>query len=81
MAEFIWAKNRPSPKNEPELIEAYKKAVPVAANEDLYDISAVITIDGVIGHGLLYFADNRSKDDKYHKCYHFVSDYALKSFM
>ena len=81
MENYIWAKNRQSPSNEDEWIEAYKKAVPSSKNYDLYDIAAVVTQEGINGHGLVYFSDNRSRDGNYHKCYHFIPDYRLRLFL
>ena len=77
----VTAKNRTSPSNEDAYIEAYKKVVPSAENEDNYDIAAVITIYGVYGHALMHQSYNRSHDDDYHTCYHFVSDDELRLYM
>ena len=78
---FVYAKNRPSPYNEDAFIEAYKKAVPVANRSDNYDIAAVITNMGICGHALMNQSDNRSRDNHYHNCYHFVSDDELRHYM
>lgn len=77
----VRAKNRVSPSNEDALIEAYKKAVPSAANYDSYDIAAVVTISGIYGHAMMHYSDNRSHDDDYHTCYNFVSDDELRYYM
>ena len=61
----VRAKNRVSPPNEDAYIEAYKKAIPSAANYDSYDIAAVVTISGIYGHAMMHYSDNRSHDDDY----------------
>lgn len=75
------AKNRQSPWNEDDYIRAYKKAVPSAENDDNYDIAAVITTSGYIGHAMMHYSYNRSHDGNYHICYNFVSDDELKNYM
>lgn len=75
------AKNRPSPLNEDDYIEAYKKVAPSAEKEDNYDIAAVVTITGLLGHAMMYYSYNRSKDGCYHTCYNFVSDDELRRYM
>ena len=77
----IMAKNRPSPFNEDDYIEAFKRAVPEANHDDNYDIAAVITSLGEVGHALMYYRDNRSHDNQYHPCKHFVSDDELRRYM
>lgn len=77
----VLAKNRPSPANEDEYIEAYKKVVPSAAGRDNKDIAAVITSTGIYGHALMYYTYNRGHDSEYHTCYHFVSDDELRRYM
>ena len=77
----VYAKNRPSPWNEDDYIRAYKKAIPNASSEDCLDIAAVITRDGIYGHALMNQSNNRSRDDDYHLCYHFVSDNELIRYM
>ena len=77
----ISAKNRPSPWNEDDYREAYKKAVPSATNDDNYDISAVVTAYGTYGHALMHQSYNRSHDESYHTCYNFVSDDELRRYM
>ena len=77
----VIAKNRTSPYNEDDYIEAYKKAVPSANNDDNYDIAAVVTMSGYIGHAMMYYSDNRSHDNNYHTCYNFVSDDELRRYM
>lgn len=79
--DSVLAKNRPSPWNEADYIEAYKKVVPSATQDDNYDIAAVITSGGVNGHALMYYSYNRSHDNQYHICYHFVSDSELIYFI
>ena len=77
----VLAKNRPSPFNEDDYIEAYKKAVPSAENEDNYDIAAVVTIEGIVGHAMMNQSYNRSHDNDYHLCRSFVSDDELRYYM
>ena len=77
----VSAKNRPSPWNEDDFIEAYKRAVPSSVNEDNYDIAAVITISGYQGHAMMHYSYNRSRDGNYHTCYNFVSDNELRRYM
>ena len=72
------AKNRKSPKNENEYIEAYKRLNPKANKQDNYDIAAVIAKDGTKGHGLLSEDINRSHDKNYHRVTSFISDSELK---
>ena len=77
----VFAKNRQSPWNEDEFIEAYKKVVPESEKKDNYDIAAVITYDGYYGHAMMNESDNRSHDSQYHYCYNFVSDDELRQYM
>lgn len=72
------AKNRTSPKNENDYIAAYLKENPAAKKQDGMDISAVITKDGIRGHGLLSEEINRSHDKDYHRVKHFIPDSELK---
>ena len=76
----IQARNRPSPSNEDDYIEAYIRAVPNAERKDNYDIAAVISIYGTYGHALMDQSDNRSHDNNYHTCYDFVSDDELRNY-
>lgn len=76
-----YAKNRPSPWNEDDYIEAYKKVIPSATRDDNYDIAAVVTYGGVNGHALMLYSYNRSHDESYHICYDFVSDDELSYYM
>lgn len=71
-------KNRTSPKNEDDYIAAYLKANPEAKKQDGMDISAVITKDGIRGHGLLAEEINRSHDKDYHRVKNFIPDSELK---
>ena len=71
-------KNRTSPKNEDDYIAAYLKANPSAKKQDGMDISAVITKDGIRGHGLLSEGINRSHDKEYHRVKNFIPDSELK---
>ena len=72
------AKNRPSPKNEDKLINAYLKQNPSAKKSDGMDIAAVTTKDGVKGHGLMPEEYNRSRDSDYHRVKAFIPDSKLK---
>lgn len=72
------AKNRTSPKNENDYIFAYKQINPSANKQDGMDIAAVITKDGVRGHGLLSEEYNRSHDTEYHRVKNFIPDNELK---
>ena len=73
------AKNRTSPKNEADLIQAYKQ-LNKSANKlgDNMDIAAVMTKDGEKGHGLLPEKFNRSRDKDLHRVTDFISDKELK---
>ena len=73
------AKNRPSPRNEKDYIQAYKEMNPKANRHDNYDIAAVITKDGTKGHGLLSENINRGHDKNYHIVKDFVPDNELKN--
>ena len=77
----VKARNRVSPSNEEQYIEAYKKIVPQSNREDNYDIAAVVTIGGTYGHAMMNQSDNRSHDYEYHTCYNFVSDDELRLYM
>lgn len=71
-------KNRTSPKNESDYIEAYLQLNPTAKKVDGLDISAVITKDGTRGHGLMDESLNRSKDRDYHRVKDFIPDKELQ---
>lgn len=71
-------KNRTSPKKEDDYIVAYLKANPAAKKQDGMDISAVITKEGIRGHGLLPEYINRSHDKDYHRIKNFIPDSELK---
>lgn len=75
------ARNRRSPRNEDDYIEAYLVFNPAARKKDGMDISAVITKDGTPGHGLLNKSINRSHDKEYHRVTNFVPDSELKKKM
>lgn len=77
----VLAKNRPSLANESDWITAYKKVFPSAANEDSYDISAVITISGYVGHAQMHQSYNRAHDGQYHTCYNFITDDDLRNYL
>ncbi|MDR1247234.1 MAG: hypothetical protein LBK57_09435 [Clostridiales Family XIII bacterium] len=72
------AKNRRSPQNERELIQAYLQQNPNAKKEDGLDVAAVITKEGTRGHGLMSEELNRSRDSRYHRVKNFISDEELK---
>ena len=80
-SQSVLAKNRQSPVNEDRLVEAYKKAYPISRLEDNYDIAAVITMSGLIGHAMMYSSYNRSHDNQYHMCYNFITDDELVYYM
>ena len=71
-------KNRTSPKNEADYIAAYLKKNPAAKREDRIDIAAVVTKDGIKGHGLLPENINRGHDEDYHRIKNFIPDSELK---
>ncbi len=72
------ARNRKSPANEEMYIQQYLKQNPKAKREDGMDVAAVITKDGVRGHGLLPEEFNRSHDKKNHIVKDFIPDNKLK---
>lgn len=74
-------KNRRSPANEAMYIQEYLKQNPRAKRDDGQDVSAVITKNGVKGHGLLSEEVNRSHDTKNHIVKDFISDDVLKQKM
>jgi len=71
-------RNRPSPKNEAAMIEAYKQQNPKANRKDGMDVAAIVTKNGEKGHGLLPQEINRSHDHDYHRVYDFIPDCKLK---
>ena len=77
----VYAKNRPSPSNEPDWIAAYKRRVPSSVYDDVYDIAAVVTDSGIRGHAMMHYSDNRSNDNNFHWCRNFVSDDELQYYM
>ena len=76
------AKNRRSPKNEADYIEAYKQ-INKSANKlgDGLDIAAVTTKSGEKGYGLMKEELNRSHDKEYHVVKDFVPVSELKKKM
>ena len=70
--------NRKSPSNEDSLIKAYLEKNPSAKKRDGLDIAAVITKDGIKGHGLLPEEFNRSHDRDNHRVKDFIPDSELK---
>ena len=72
------AKNRKSPQNEDQLINAYLQRNPSAKKADGLDVTAVIAKDGTKGHGLMPEEYNRSHDTDYHRVKNFIPDSELK---
>lgn len=72
-------KNRKSPENESDYIEAYKQMNNKADRPDGLDIAAVITTDGIKGHALVTEENNRSKDSGFHYGKDFIPDSELKT--
>ena len=74
------AKNRTSPKNETELIQAYLQQNPSAKKaDDGFDVAAVTAKNGTRGHGLMAEELNRSRDNDYHRVKDFIPDNELKN--
>jgi len=73
------ARNRKSPKNEDDMIQAYIQKNPSAKKADGKDIAAVVTKNGTRGHGLMSEKHNRSRDSGLHRVEAFISDSELKS--
>lgn len=71
-------RNRKSPSNEADFINAYKELNPKAGKKDSFDIAAVRTLDGTPGHALLNQSINRSKDKNNHIGQNFIPDTELK---
>ena len=71
------AKNRKSPKNESELIQAYIQKNPSAKKADGLDVAAVTAKDGTRGHALMQEKHNRSRDTDYHRVKDFIPDSTL----
>lgn len=71
-------KNRTSPRNEEDYINAYKEMNRRMPKNDLKDVSAVTTKDGIKGHGLLPQDINRSHDSEYHRVKNFIPDSELR---
>lgn len=72
------ARNRKSPSNEEMYIHEYLRMNPSAKKTDGLDIAAVITKDGIRGHGLLPEEFNRCHDKKNHIVKDFIPDSELK---
>ena len=72
------ARNRKSPTNEDAYIQAYLDKNPAARKADGLDVAAVITKDGIRGHGLLSEELNRSHDHNNHIVKDFIPDSDLK---
>lgn len=70
--------NRKSPRNEDEYIKRYLEKNPSAKRKDGMDVSAVRSVNGINGHGLLPEEFNRSHDNKVHRVYDFIPDSELK---
>lgn len=71
-------KNRKSPSNEQDYINAYKAMNPKACKKDNLDIACVTSKSGEKGHALIKQTINRSKDNEYHRGQDFISDKDLK---
>ena len=71
------AKNRKSPKNEGELIQAYLQKNPSAKKADGLDVAAVTAKDGTRGHALMAEEHNRSRDRDFHRVKDFIPDSEL----
>lgn len=76
-----FGKNRPSPDNEDEYRYAYKKLNPRAERKDTLDIACVVSITGILGHGLMEQSPNRAKDDDWHRVYDFIPDTEIRKVM
>ena len=76
--ENKYGRNRKSPSNEEMYIKEYMKKNPNAKKNDGYDVSAVITKNGIPGHGLLKEEINRSHNKNYHIVKDFIPDSDLK---
>ena len=72
------ARNRKTPANEDMYIREYLKRNPSAKKADGLDVSAVITKDGIKGHGLLSEKFNRSHDKNNHVVKNFIPDSELR---
>lgn len=76
------ARNRKSPSNEINYINAYKIANPAAKKQDGFDIGAVKAKDGTNGHAQVPEGINRSHDNKnYHRVQNFIADTELRKNM
>ena len=76
------AKNIKSPKNEAELVAAYKKINKSASNlNDGLDISIVESKSGEKGIGLMDEKFNRSRDTDFHRVKDFVPMDEIKKQM
>ena len=73
-----FGRNRRSPANEDAYVQEYLKRNPSAKKNDNLDVAAVITKDGIKGHGLLKEEFNRSHDKKNHIIKDFIPDSELK---
>ena len=71
-------KNRKSPENESDYIEAYKQMNNKADRPDGLDIAAVRAKDGTLGHAMVKEEHNRSKDRDHHIGKDFIPDSELK---
>ena len=67
------AKNRKSPENESDYINAYKQLNPSAEKKnDGLDVAAVTAKDGTKGYGLMPEEHNRSNDNEFHRVKDFI---------
>ena len=74
-------RNRRSPKIEDKYIAAYIKENPKAKKKDGMDIAAVVSKNGIKGHGLVPESINRSHDKRNHQVKDFISDVELRKKM
>ena len=74
-------KNRPSPKNEKDYVDAYKKQNPSSKKSDKLDVSAVETKNGEKGYALTNESINRSHDTNYHVGKDYISEKDLKKII
>ncbi|MBQ9458257.1 MAG: hypothetical protein IJU64_07150 [Bacilli bacterium] len=77
----VIARNRKSPSDEKERVNAYLRLVPEAAKRDGKDVAAVTTKGGIKGHGLMNQHDNRAKDRDNHRVERFVPEKEIEREM
>jgi len=74
-------KNRPSPKNEQAIVDAYQKQNPSSKKSDKLDVSAVETKNGEKGYAFMNESINRSHDKNYHIGKDYISEKELKKII